>query len=187
MVGVWSTVSSRDSQNIDLIAKSCMLIYTNPVDVVHFKESAYEQALTQMELAKLVWMPLLSQFLITVGSQLVVSQYVSVPKQFYPSQTTILLYEYYIGSCLGMIFALSKRTRIGPKTLLIASIVRFALFPLTLLYIAHPTALGQTKHADNIVQVLNFIFTFTNGHLFSSTYSQANAYFKSPAGVSSHV
>ena len=140
-----------------------------------------------MALAKLIWMPALSQFLVTVGSQLVVSQYVSVPKQFYKSQTTMLLYAYYIGSCLGMVCALSKRTWIGPKTLLIASIVRFAIFPLTLLYITHPNALGPkgSKHADIVVQVINFIFCFTNGHLFSMTYSQANAQFKSPAGVSS--
>ena len=82
--------------------------------------------------------------------------------------------------------ALSKRTRIGPKTLLIASIVRFAVFPLTLLYIAYPDALGPvgSKHADIAVQIVNVAFTFTNGHLFSNTYSQANAQFKSPAGAS---
>jgi len=150
------------------------------------EDSAHEQALSQMALAKLIWMPALSQFLVTVGSQLVVSQYVSVPKQFYKSQTTMLLYAYYIGSCLGMVCALSKRTWIGPKTLLIASIVRFAIFPLTLLYITHPNALGPkgSKHADIVVQVINFIFCFTNGHLFSMTYSQANAQFRSPAGAS---
>ena len=154
------------------------------------KNSAHEQAMTQMELAKFVWKPLLSLFLIVLGSHIVVSFYVSVPKQFYENQTTILLYEYYIGSCIGMIFALSKKTQIGPNSLLAASIARFAVVPVMLVYMAHPLPNHEmspkgARKVDHIVQVINFIFTFTNGHLFSNTYRQANAMFKSPAGVSS--
>ena len=43
-------------------------------------DSAYEQSMGQVQLAKRIWRQSLSQLLITTGSQLVVSQYVSVPR-----------------------------------------------------------------------------------------------------------
>jgi hypothetical protein len=104
-------------------------------------DSVYEQGMGQFELAKHIWRQLVSQLLITTATQLVICQYVSVPKRHWKSLTTILLYEYYVCSAAGMVAAMWGRTKIGSTTMLLIAVVRSAVFPLMLFYITNPTAL----------------------------------------------
>lgn len=124
-----------------------------------------------------IWPQALSQFLVTSTSQLVVSQYVNIQARYYTSQTTLLLYIYYIATALGMTAALSKRPHFGGAALLVMSCIRAVVFPLALLYISYPTVLDGLgmQGADLMVCAINAVFCFTNGHLFSKTYSQAQA------------
>jgi len=150
-------------------------------------DSVYEQSLSTMEVAKMIWQNLVAQFLVTAGGQMVVSQYVNIPNRHFDSQTTALVYEYYCASAAGMFLALWKWSHFGPRGMLIAVTVRLLVYPLILLYIVHPNALAASlgdQGADYFVSAVNILFCFSNGHLFSNTYSDAQKRFKTPAGAS---
>jgi hypothetical protein len=57
-------------------------------------DSAFEQSLSMMSTAKIIWQSLAAQFMVTAGGQMVISQYVNIPNRYYGSQTTALVYQY---------------------------------------------------------------------------------------------
>eukprot|EP00054_Salpingoeca_dolichothecata_P026429 m.189042 g.189042 ORF g.189042 m.189042 type:complete len:513 (-) comp25652_c0_seq2:188-1726(-) len=122
-----------------------------------------------------IWKPATTQAITTIASTVVASQYINfIPSRFH-NLPTLLIYEYYIMSSLGIAATLhSSVSLLSSNVFLGISIVRLVFIPATVLYVLNEMSFNN----DWVILGCNCVFMFVGGMCFSLSFTQASAMFK---------
>lgn len=135
-----------------------------------------ELSLHLRDYLRLLWQESLTQVLVTICSTLLAALYIDFKPTHFENLPTILMYDYYICTSLGVVMTswLPFRRLFTPSRILILAALRLALVPFAVMAIR-----GIIGTNDYVLLAINSVQMWLAGIIFSLSFSLASDKFRS--------